>query len=193
MAQPGDQRRQPGSRRARPKGPRARRRHRAASPRPARRVGLVGRGFHSGSMIASMPARTILHVDLDAFFAAVEQRDRPELRGRPVVVGGAGGEDARGVVSAASYEARRFGIHSAMSLREAYRRCPGRGLPAGRRPPLPGRPAATSWRSFGATRRWSSRSRSTRRSSTSRGRRRCSATGRRSRGGSRTRRGRRSG
>jgi DNA polymerase-4 len=69
-------------------------------------------------------ARTILHVDLDAFFAAVEQRDRPELRGRPVVVGGPGGEYARGVVSAASYEARRFGIHSAMSLREAYRRCP---------------------------------------------------------------------
>jgi DNA polymerase-4 len=75
-------------------------------------------------MIATMTERTILHVDLDAFFAAVEQRDRPELRGRPVVVGGAGGEDARGVVSAASYEARRFGIHSAMSLREAYRRCP---------------------------------------------------------------------
>ena len=75
-------------------------------------------------MIASVTARTILHVDLDAFFAAVEQRDRPELRGRPVVVGGAGSEDARGVVSAASYEARRFGIHSAMSLREAYRRCP---------------------------------------------------------------------
>ena len=75
-------------------------------------------------MIATVTERTILHVDLDAFFAAVEQRDRPELRGRPVVVGGAGGEDARGVVSAASYEARRFGIHSAMSLREAYRRCP---------------------------------------------------------------------
>jgi DNA polymerase IV len=71
-----------------------------------------------------MAARTILHVDLDAFFAAVEQRDRPELRGRPVVVGGPGGENVRGVVSAASYEARRFGIHSAMSLREAYRRCP---------------------------------------------------------------------
>jgi DNA polymerase-4 len=81
-------------------------------------------GIHVGAMIASVTARTILHVDLDAFFAAVEQRDRPELRGRPVVVGGSGGEDARGVVSAASYEARRFGIHSAMSMREAYRRCP---------------------------------------------------------------------
>ena len=66
--------------------------------------------------------RTILHVDLDAFFAAVEQRDRPELRGRPVIVGG--DPSGRGVVSAASYEARRFGVHSAMSLREALRRCP---------------------------------------------------------------------
>jgi DNA polymerase-4 len=75
-------------------------------------------------MIWPVTERTILHVDLDAFFASVEQRDRPELRGRPVIVGGAGGEDARGVVSAASYEARVFGVHSAMSLREAYRRCP---------------------------------------------------------------------
>ena len=66
--------------------------------------------------------RTILHVDLDAFFAAVEQRDRPELRGRPVIVGG--DPRGRGVVSAASYEARRFGVHSAMSLQEAVRRCP---------------------------------------------------------------------
>src|SRR6476619_3463734 len=73
-------------------------------------------------MIPTVSERTILHVDLDAFFAAVEQRDRPELRGRPVIVGGDPG--GRGVVSAASYEARRFGIHSAMSLREAYRRCP---------------------------------------------------------------------
>lgn len=68
-------------------------------------------------------ARTILHVDLDAFFAAVEQRDRPELRGRPVIVGGAD-PTRRGVVSAASYEARRFGVHSAMPLRTAYRLCP---------------------------------------------------------------------
>ena len=81
-----------------------------------------------------MSARTILHVDLDAFFAAVEQRDRPELRGRPVIVGGSD-PTQRGVVSAASYEARVFGVHSAMPLRTAYRLCPhGAFLPVdGRR------------------------------------------------------------
>jgi len=68
----------------------------------------------------------IVHVDLDAFFAAVEQRDRPELRGKPVIVGGDPTDRryTRGVVSTASYEARKFGVHSAMPLRTAYQLCP---------------------------------------------------------------------
>ena len=73
-------------------------------------------------MARAPPLRKIIHVDMDMFYAAVEMRDRPELRGKPLVVGGR--PDSRSVATTANYEARKFGIHSGMSCAQARRLCP---------------------------------------------------------------------
>lgn len=78
--------------------------------------------MHGVGMTKMPQDRTIIHIDMDAFYAAIEQRDHPELRGRAVIVGGP--PDRRGVVASCSYEARQFGIHSAMPSRTAFRLCP---------------------------------------------------------------------
>src|SRR5258708_4324309 len=86
-------------------------------------VGLYRATIRLGAKLALVTG-WVLHVDLDQFLAAVEVLRRPELRGKPVVVGGDGDPTKRGVVSTASYEARRFGVHSGQPLRTAARRCP---------------------------------------------------------------------
>ncbi|MDI6891918.1 MAG: DNA polymerase IV [Actinomycetota bacterium] len=74
--------------------------------------------------VASSAKRQIIHVDMDAFFAAIEEQRHPEYKGKPLIIGGSGDPSKRGVVSTASYAARKYGIKSGMPLRTAYKRCP---------------------------------------------------------------------
>src|SRR5262249_43376039 len=76
-------------------------------------------------IVRSSVSRTILHVDMDAFFAAIEQRDHPEWKGKAVIVGAdPKGGKGRGIVATCSYEARKFGVHSAQPISRAWRLCP---------------------------------------------------------------------
>lgn len=106
------------------------RRRRAWAGRTATGARLIGplasreRSVRLAHTVGVTPARWVLHVDLDQFLAAVEVLRRPELAGRPVIVGGSGDPTERAVVATASYEAREFGVHSGMPLRTAAKRCP---------------------------------------------------------------------
>jgi len=87
-------------------------------------IEIPGTGNGGLTSESACRGRRILHIDMDAFFAAVEEKKHPGLRGKPVVIGGAGDPSQRGVVSTANYEARKFGVHSGMPLRTACKLCP---------------------------------------------------------------------